>query len=288
MTASAKVLCPNCKLENRRGDPRCAGCGNALPRFAGLPRVATPALPPEEATPPAAPRRDTDETHQIDASEVQRVLAAGPPPPPATAGPAPTPEPEATAVAWLHCEPLPPIALVDEQEVTIGRKNCRLILAHTEVSRHHATIKVSEAAIAILDHGSSNGTYVNGKRVTQQVLRVGDLIKIGPYSLELWQVKDLPTEDPEVTGAVPLAVDSLFSGKLGAMNLAEVLDSIAARRRTGTLSVTDRQQRGLVRFADGRLLEAEWGRLRGDAAVKEMTKLGFGSFAFSEGAPSEG
>jgi hypothetical protein len=287
VSQSSRVVCPNCKLENRRGEIRCTGCGTALPRFAGLPKVGMPAVPGGDdarATPGATPRPDSDATHAIDAREVRRALAAGPP---ASVPPAPVAESGAidaneNAVAWIHCDPLPPIGLIPGREITIGRKACKLTLPHAEVSRHHATIKVVSAReITLTDHGSANGTYVNGRRATAQPLRVGDVVKIGPYSLELWQVKDLPVEDPDGTRAIPLAAEPTFSGKLGSMSLAEVLESIAARKRSGTLSVADRTQRGEIRFESGELKQAVWGPLRGQPAVDEMSRLTFGSFAFT-------
>lgn len=279
MTPPAKVVCPNCKLENRRGETRCTGCGNNLPRFLGLPKAAVaPPFAPE--TPSTALRRQSEETQAIDATDLKRVLATGAPA--AAVSPSLPEAPEASAVAWIHCEPLPPIALVPGHDITIGRKACRLLLAHTEVSRHHATLSVAATGqISITDHQSSNGTYVNGKRIQAQALRVGDQIKIGPYSIELWQVKDLPAEDPEGTSAILLAREPDFSGKLGAGLLPEALASIESRKRTGTLTVVDRQQRGAIRFAEGRVLSAEWGNLRGELAVQAMVKLSFGSFAFS-------
>jgi hypothetical protein len=94
-------------------------------------------------------------------------------------------------------------------------------------------------------------------------------------------VKDLPVEDPEGTRAMPLGHDAELSGKIAPGSLADVLASIEARKRTGTLTVADRQQRGSVHFSQGALVAAEWGALRGDAALQAMRDLAFGSFAFS-------
>ncbi len=55
-----------------------------------------------------------------------------------------------------------------------------VIKADTKVSRRHATILHREMAYTLQDNGSSNGTYVNGKKITgPHELMVGDRIKIG-------------------------------------------------------------------------------------------------------------
>ena len=46
-------------------------------------------------------------------------------------------------------------------------------------SRRHATITQSSDGCSIRDEGSSNGTFVNGARVTEQALSPGDEIQIG-------------------------------------------------------------------------------------------------------------
>lgn len=232
VVSPGKVLCPNCKLENRRGETRCAGCGQTLPRIAGS-RVAH--------------------------------------------------EEESKPVAWLHCEPLPPIPVAPGKEVTIGRKEQTLVLPHTEVSRLHATVRAVAGGLEVVDEKSSNGTLVNGRAVSKAELKVGDVIKIGPYAIEVWAVKELPADDPERTGAAPLGTEPIFSGKLGSIELSEVIESVAAHKRSGTLSVVDRQQRGHVRFVDGVVTDAEWGSLQGEAAIEAMRALDFGSFAFTVG-----
>ena len=52
----------------------------------------------------------------------------------------------------------------------------------TNVSRRHATMQASNGQYTITDHGSSNGTYVNGVKIgpqTPQPLRPGDELNIG-------------------------------------------------------------------------------------------------------------
>ncbi|MBC8139309.1 MAG: FHA domain-containing protein [Fibrella sp.] len=55
----------------------------------------------------------------------------------------------------------------------------------TSASRRHARIVQEALSVAIEDAGSTNGTYVNGQRVTRQSLVPGDTVVIGGTSLRL-------------------------------------------------------------------------------------------------------
>ena len=63
----------------------------------------------------------------------------------------------------------------------IGRgAECELVLDSTQVSRVHARIEAIEGAFRLVDEGSRNGTYVNGRRVRRsRVLREGDVVRFG-------------------------------------------------------------------------------------------------------------
>jgi len=63
---------------------------------------------------------------------------------------------------------------------TIGRQTgLSFQLQHSSVSRLHAEITYADEVYALRDKGSSNGTFVNGQRIQQHVLRPGDEIRIG-------------------------------------------------------------------------------------------------------------
>ena len=72
-------------------------------------------------------------------------------------------------------------------EITIGRADkCRLVLDDTYVSQVHARIFAKGDGFALEDLGSTNGTYLNRRRITAPVeLQRGDLVKIGKTVLEL-------------------------------------------------------------------------------------------------------
>jgi len=75
--------------------------------------------------------------------------------------------------------------LVGQASMTLGREASNTVyLDHPAISRRHAEIVRRNGGHAIRDLGSTNGTFVNGERVTGLVpLSMGDVIQLGPYKL---------------------------------------------------------------------------------------------------------
>jgi hypothetical protein len=69
--------------------------------------------------------------------------------------------------------------------LTLGRSpSSGLMLEATEVSRAHCRLAVVEGAVLATDLGSTNGTFVDGKRITRPTpLSIGTVMQIGPYRL---------------------------------------------------------------------------------------------------------
>ena len=71
-------------------------------------------------------------------------------------------------------------------EMTIGREGADILLADEQVSRQHAKVHVSDGHVEVSDLGSSNGTEVNGQRITETVRVLhGDTIKLGGTALRV-------------------------------------------------------------------------------------------------------
>jgi pSer/pThr/pTyr-binding forkhead associated (FHA) protein len=70
---------------------------------------------------------------------------------------------------------------LDAQEVTIGRDAVNIVAINdAEVSRKHARMELRGSTYVIQDLGSTNGTFVNGTRVSgTQVLNPGDTVSFG-------------------------------------------------------------------------------------------------------------
>lgn len=87
-----------------------------------------------------------------------------------------------------------------KDSLTIGRdlKN-EITLKDLNVSRLHATITTIENKVSIVDDSSTNGTFVNSKKIEgTQKLRDGDVIEIGGSILT---IKVMPDEDVTKIGA---------------------------------------------------------------------------------------
>ena len=70
--------------------------------------------------------------------------------------------------------------------MSIGRApDNDLHLTDTSVSSHHAKIFTYLDASYIEDLGSTNGTFLNGKRIQKHTLHTGDIIKLGKQVFEV-------------------------------------------------------------------------------------------------------
>ena len=65
------------------------------------------------------------------------------------------------------------------RRMTIGRsKQCDIYLNDESVSREHASVERVEGDMVIEDLRSSNGVFVNGRRVRRHPLKTGDKVRI--------------------------------------------------------------------------------------------------------------
>lgn len=74
--------------------------------------------------------------------------------------------------------------LLDQEETLIGRsEDAEINITDARISRHHLKICVAEGHAVIEDLGSTNGTFVNGERITRQALQNGDKVHISSNTL---------------------------------------------------------------------------------------------------------
>ncbi len=100
----------------------------------------------------------------------------------------------------MHSGPTPGKTFPMEGDVlTIGREASNAIAINdAEVSRKHAQLVFQGGKYIITDLGSTNGTFVNGQRLTgQHVLQPGEIISLGEQISLLYEV--VAQVDPNAT-----------------------------------------------------------------------------------------
>jgi len=86
---------------------------------------------------------------------------------------------------------------LDRQQLSIGRGDeCDIRLDGLLISNNHARISQSTSGLAIEDLNSTNGTYVNGQRITgRRQLESEDVVHIGPFLLRISQQRGVTVFD---------------------------------------------------------------------------------------------
>ncbi|MFC5002131.1 FHA domain-containing protein [Dactylosporangium cerinum] len=160
------------------------------------------------------------------------------------------------------------------QRTRIGRApDNDIVLADLQVSRYHADLVRTGTGLRLVDLGTRNGTFVNGRRVDDADLRSGDLLSFGRHQLV---VDGTELREYVDTGRVSLRVDGLgvtvAGGKrllgnigfeLGECQLLAVVGPSGAGKSTllGALTGYRPANEGAVVY-QGRDLYAEYDDLR--------------------------
>jgi DNA-binding NtrC family response regulator len=107
---------------------------------------------------------------------------------------------------WVARAPAPLDAfMIASQRTHIGREpdaGVDLVLPDPAVSRVHAVLAAfpGEGTLWLQDRGSSNGVFVNGRRVEGAAVRAGDVIRIGDSVLILGRGFPAPVEEARDLG----------------------------------------------------------------------------------------
>lgn len=94
---------------------------------------------------------------------------------------------------------------IDKDEIKIGRNINKndLVLPSRQVSVQHALLMVQPSECLLKDLNSTNGIFINGQRITEQLLQTGDKFVIANYQIQL--VLD--------NGEAPVVVEEKVSGE---------------------------------------------------------------------------
>src|SRR6266581_6106350 len=85
-------------------------------------------------------------------------------------------------------------------KTTIGRVDDNTFpIAEPSVSSHHCEILLRGAEVVVRDLNSTNGTFINGEKVTETVIKPGQVLRLGQIELRL------ETEASGATSSLPPA-----------------------------------------------------------------------------------
>jgi pSer/pThr/pTyr-binding forkhead associated (FHA) protein len=95
--------------------------------------------------------------------------------------------------------------VTQKKRISIGRTpDNDIVLDNKAVSRKHALIEFDESSALILDNESLNGTFVNSRKVTEEVLKDNDQITIGKFDLIYHHDTPKETKLAELDGTMVL------------------------------------------------------------------------------------
>ena len=115
------------------------------------------------------------------------VAAAAAPSQPAAAAPVASRESSKASLRVVSEGQLANKEFTVGNEATIGRgQGCQVQLTDPMVSQLHARLFRSDRGLHIEDLGSTNGTFLNGRKVGAPArLKKGDRVRVGPIELEV-------------------------------------------------------------------------------------------------------
>lgn len=249
------VACLSCSSTNDASLRACTSCGASLPELGEVTFTTNPRPPAPAANAPQPTSRLASE--KVDLRDV---------------------------VAWLSCEPLDPVPIVAGARVTVGRNpDCDLVLRDKAVSRLQAVIVAEGKQLRFFDEGSSNGTFLNGKRTAAGPLEPGDVLGFGPYDVHLHSNDSISSRNRELDleGTQVIEASSITTGFLHEASLAELLQGLEFHEKSGTLKILSGSLRGVLHVQKGRPWRAELGDARDEEAAIRMLSLEEGRYTFT-------
>ena len=154
-----------------------------------------------------------------------------------------------------------------EREIIIGRSSdLDMVLVEDMVSRRHARISTVGGEITIQDMGSTNGTFVNGEKVTKSPLKEGDRLLLGTSIIKLVAVDDTRPAASEAEARASLqskakrsagsSATRPMSGSIEEIPLPDLLQLLSTSRKSGVLAIRGTQGTGRIYLRQGQIYYA--------------------------------
>ena len=84
---------------------------------------------------------------------------------------------------------------ITKERTTLGRRPYNdIVIDNLAVSGEHAVLTAAQSDVFIEDLNSTNGVLVNGRRITRQTLKDGDVVLVGKTQFR-FAVRPLPASE---------------------------------------------------------------------------------------------
>jgi adenylate cyclase len=154
------------------------------------------------------------------------------------------------------------IDLTQPRTVVVGRAvTSDLPIYDPTVSRRHAELTLSDGGVRVQDLGSSNGTFVNGTKVSDTVVGDGDVVTFGKVAFKVQEVTP-PTVRPAIPtdggfAQHPPPPEATIVRQVALEDSGEIKEEVAGERRSSASqlklegeSVDERQAEKLALLLD--------------------------------------
>ncbi|MBU0728879.1 MAG: FHA domain-containing protein [Proteobacteria bacterium] len=142
----------------------------------------------------------------------------------------------------LHDKIIKRFTIVDGQVLTIGRgSDAAVIIDNTAISRKHSSLELNDGVYYLSDLKSTNGTFVNGKRIDQSIpIALSDTINIGKFRL---LPADMLTQDTAAVSASSMDMDmedeTVFVSTKTASKVPQVMDRSVKEKPNNQILVVE-------------------------------------------------
>jgi pSer/pThr/pTyr-binding forkhead associated (FHA) protein len=174
--------------------------------------------------------------------------------------------------------------LPEGRDVIIGRSSdLDVTLMEDMVSRRHAVLRVQGGRIEIQDRGSTNGTFVNGEKISKAQVGKGDRILIGTSIMKVVEADEAAPAMKTIEASQAGQPDSgrttmhsggrSMSGTIAEVPLPDLIQLLSTSKKTGTLVLNKNGVIGKIHLEQGRIVYASTSDSPGLPPTKALFRL---------------
>lgn len=90
------------------------------------------------------------------------------------------------------------------ERTTVGRvEDNTFQIADASVSSHHAEVILQGSEVLIKDLNSTNGSFINGEKISESILKPGQTLRFGQVELKIDDGQPIPAPAPSTSAPAP-------------------------------------------------------------------------------------